>query len=70
MGSSSKEAATDEHYPVDNSEVMGCCICWSLTRELQMGDVTGAIVSYHLAYTFVSDSSQFEAKQKAHGVIA
>ena len=65
MGSSSKEATTAEHGPVDDGEALGCRLCSGLIHELQMGDVTGPIAACHLVNGFVSDAGQFEAQQTA-----
>lgn len=54
------EATTAEHYPTDNTAVLGCWLCSDLIHELQMDDVTGSVVPCHLVIEFVSDASQFE----------
>lgn len=70
MGSSSIEATTAEHCPMDEREALGCRLCSGLIHELQMGDVTGPIAPCHLYNGFVSDAGQFEAQQMAHHVIS
>lgn len=70
MGSSSIEATTAEHSPVDDRATLGCRLCSGLIHELQMGDVTGPKAPCHLVNGFVSDAGQFEAQQMGHRVIA
>lgn len=70
MGSSTIEATTAEHSPMDDREVLGCRLCSGLIHELQMGGVTGPIAPCHLVNGFVSDAGQFGAQQMAHHVIA
>lgn len=70
MASSSTEATTAEHSPVDDREALGYRVCSGLIHEIQMGGVTGPNAPCHLVNGFDSDAGQFEAQQMAHHVIA
>lgn len=70
MVSSSTEATTAEHGPIDDREAQGCCVWSGLIHEIQMGDVMGPRAPCHLVNGFVSDAGQFEAWQMVHHVIA